>query len=64
MTVVVEFVPDTVMRDELERVAQEIALETDELAALAVAGRLAPVVRRGEPARLQGKGNSAKISEY
>ena len=64
LTVVVEFVPDTVMRDELERVAQEIALETDELAALAVAGRLAPVVRRGEPARLQGKGNSAKISEY
>ena len=32
--------------------AQKIALETDELAALAVANRLAPVVRREGPARL------------
>lgn len=32
--------------------AQKIALETDELAALAVANRLAPIVRRVGPARL------------
>ena len=34
--------------------AQKIALETDELAALAVAHRVAPVFRRGKPAGLQG----------
>jgi hypothetical protein len=34
--------------------AQKIALETDELATLAVANRVAPVVRRVGPAGLGG----------